>query len=213
MLEGWRNGAHVVHTVRTRQGEAPLKMWLTRQAYRVIHAGSTIELPVEAGDFKLFSRRAVDRILELGESDPYLRGLASWVGFNQALVPYERQPPHGGQTHFPLVTKNPLEHADSWPTLILLWAIYLVEGVALVGSLAGTLILLSALGLALARQPAAGTTGLIGLLVTLWATTLAAVAAVGIYIIRIHKDVRGRPQYIIESTWGLRKPAVHPAQS
>ena len=57
LLGKWRRGADVVHTVRTRRhGEHPLKMLATRWAYRVIQLGSAIELPVDAGDFKLLSR-------------------------------------------------------------------------------------------------------------------------------------------------------------
>src|SRR5207253_3534232 len=83
MLERWKAGADVVHTVRTeRRGEHPLKMLATRLAYRIIQVGSAIELPVDAGDFKLLSRAAVDHLLMVRESDPYLRGLVVWLGFN-----------------------------------------------------------------------------------------------------------------------------------
>src|SRR5688572_2992984 len=63
LLERWRAGADVVHTVRTRRhGEHTLKVKATRLAYRMIRYGSTIDLPVDAGDFKLLSRRAVNHV-------------------------------------------------------------------------------------------------------------------------------------------------------
>src|SRR6187549_120987 len=97
LLEKWRAGADVVHTVRTRRhGESALKMMMTRLAYRIIHLGSSIELPVDAGDFKLLSRPALDHLLALTESDPYIRGLVVWIGFQQAFVPYERDARHAG---------------------------------------------------------------------------------------------------------------------
>src|SRR5205823_3030739 len=97
LIARWRSGADVVHTVRTRRhGEYPLKMWATRLAYRVIQSGSMIDLPVDAGDFKLLSRDAVDHLLRLRESDPYMRGLVVWLGFNQVFVPYERDARHAG---------------------------------------------------------------------------------------------------------------------
>src|SRR5204863_2924718 len=97
MLARWRAGADVVHTVRTRRhGENALKMLATRLAYRIIHLGSSLQLPVDAGDFKLLSRHAVAHLLELRESDPYMRGLVVWLGFNQAFVPYERDRRHAG---------------------------------------------------------------------------------------------------------------------
>ncbi len=82
LVAHWREGADVVYTVRTaRQGESPWKMRVTRAAYRAIQLASEIEMPVEAGDFKLLSRRVVDHLLTLDEKDLYVRGLVAWVGF------------------------------------------------------------------------------------------------------------------------------------
>src|SRR4029434_8581223 len=68
LLDRWRDGADVVHTVRTRRlGENTLKITATRLAYRLIHSTSTIDLPVDGGDFKLLSRRAADHLLRLPE--------------------------------------------------------------------------------------------------------------------------------------------------
>ena len=109
MLERWRQGAEVVHTVRTeRRGESPLKMWATRLAYRVIQSGSAIELPVDAGDFKLLSRAAINQLLQVRESDPYLRGLVVWLGFTQVFVPYQRDARHGQSLHPSPVPKHPM---------------------------------------------------------------------------------------------------------
>ncbi len=114
LVRQWRDGADVVHTVRThRHGESRTKMSLTRLAYRLIRIGATIDLPVDAGDFKLLSRRAVDHVLQLAESDPYLRGLVVWIGFRQTLVGYERDARHAGRTHFPFFSRNP------WKTFVL----------------------------------------------------------------------------------------------
>ncbi|HEY4635767.1 MAG TPA: glycosyltransferase family 2 protein, partial [Rhodospirillales bacterium] len=84
MLAKWRDGAEVVYTVRTRrEGENPLKMWLTRLAYRAINVSSEIDMPVNAGDFRLLSRVVRDRLLDLAEHDPYARGLVPWIGYRQ----------------------------------------------------------------------------------------------------------------------------------
>ena len=204
LLASWRSGADVVHTVRTRRhGERVLKMWATRLAYRLIHSGSSVELPVDAGDFKLLSRRAVDHLLQLPESDPYLRGLVVWIGFNQAFVPYERDARHAGRTHFPFFSRNP------WKTFILgmtsfsFLPIYLLAGIAGAGLLTSAALLAAALVAAATGSGVAGSTWLAGLLVFMWATTISSVAVVGIYIVRIYKDVRGRPPYIVSSTVGV----------
>ena len=186
LIERWRNGADVVHTVRTRRrGEHPLKMLATRLAYRVIQLGSAIELPVDAGDFKLLSRAAVAHLLQVRESDPYLRGLVVWLGFNQAFVPYERDARHAGRTHFPFFSKNP------WKTFVIgmtsfsflpVYACFVLAAAGLMGSFLALLV----------SGP------MLAILTFFWATTLGALGGVGLYIIRIYKDVRGRPPYILK---------------
>lgn len=204
LLDRWRQGADVVHTVRTRRsGESALKMLATRMAYRVIQYGSTLQLPVEAGDFKLLSRKAVDHLLNLGESDPYLRGLVVWLGFNQAFVPYEREARNAGTTHFPFFSRNP------WKTFVLgvtsfsFLPIYLCVGLAAAGVVASTALLLLTLVLAAKGAPLTMPTAVFLALSFGWTTIMAAVGAVGLYVVRIYKDVRGRPPYIVKSAIGL----------
>jgi len=190
LLEKWRAGADVVHTVRThRRGEHPLKMLATRWAYRVIQLGSAIELPVDAGDFKLLSRTAVDYLLRIRESDPYLRGLVVWLGFTQAFVPYERDARHTGRTHFPFFSKNPWKTFCIGMTSFSFLPIYASWALAAAG-LVGSLLLLLTSGVWMAA------------LTFFWATTLAAIGGVGLYVIRIYKDGRGRPPYIVKSVIG-----------
>jgi dolichol-phosphate mannosyltransferase len=204
LIERWRKGAGVVHTVRTRRhGESALKMLATRIAYRLIRFSSSIEIPVNAGDFKLLSREAVDHLLRLRESDPYLRGLSVWLGFKQDSVTYEREVRHAGVTHFPFFSKNP------WKTFLLgvtsfsFYPIYVGLGLAVAG-LAGALLLMAlAAFLALGGYAAAVPVGFLGLLTFFWATTLLMIGAVGIYVIRTYKDARGRPAYIVESSIGF----------
>src|SRR5439155_14124755 len=171
LLAKWRGGAAVVHTLRTRRrGESPLKMWATRIAYRVIQYGSAIELPVDAGDFKLLSREAVDHLLRLRESDPYMRGLVVWLGFNQAFVPYERDPRHAGRTHFPFFSKNP------WKTFVLgvtsfsFLPLYACVVLAAAGALATVAAVVVALVLVANGSGAAGITAMVALLLFLWTT-------------------------------------------
>ena len=204
LLARWRAGADVVHTVRTRRhGESPFKMRATRLAYRLIQSGSAVELPVDAGDFKLLSRRAVEHLLRLPERDPYLRGLVVWLGFEQAFVSYERDARHAGRTHFPFFSRNP------WKTFILgmtsfsFVPIYVCAALAAAGIAAAIALLAGALTAFAIGSGVAGELALAGSLTFFWATTIAAVSIVGLYVARAYKDVRGRPHYIVSSTVGL----------
>src|SRR5579883_528332 len=109
MVKCYRSGAEVVHTTRThRDGESALKMWITKKAYRIINTFAEISLPENTGDYKLLSRNVVQHILNLPESDPYLRGLSIWVGYRQDFIYYRRHPRFSGETHFPLFGKGPV---------------------------------------------------------------------------------------------------------
>jgi glycosyltransferase involved in cell wall biosynthesis len=190
LLAKWRAGADVVHTVRTRRhGEHPLKMLATSWAYRIIQLGSAIDLPVDAGDFKLLTRAAVTHLLQVRESDPYLRGLVVWLGFTQVFVPYERDARHAGRTHFPFFSPNPWKTFCVGMTSFSFLPIYACWALAAAG-LVGSFFLLFVSG------------PLVAALAFFWATTLAAVGGVGLYVIRIYKDVRGRPAYIVKSIIG-----------
>ena len=184
-------------------GESALKMWMTRLAYRLIQVGSTVDLPINAGDFKLLSRPAVSHLLQLRESDPYLRGLVVWLGFTQVMILYEREARFAGNTHFPFFSRNP------WKTFLLgvtgfsFMPIYACGALSVVGVIAALSVLTSAAALAFAGHPLAVWTAVVGVLMLLWATIIGAISAVGLYVIRIYKDVRGRPQVIIASAAGL----------
>ena len=76
LIEKFENGSDVVHTKRTKRlGEGKIKMFLTTIGYKIINMTANINLPVQAGDFKLLSKRAVKHINNLTEFNPYVRGL------------------------------------------------------------------------------------------------------------------------------------------
>jgi dolichol-phosphate mannosyltransferase len=201
----WREGADVVYTVRTdRRGESRAKLALTRAAYGLIARASSIDLPVEAGDFKLLSRRVVDELLALDEQDLYLRGLVTWVGFKQVAVPYERQPRAAGETHFPLLgSLGPITTllagitSFSHAPLVL----FLVMGVVFGGL--SKLVLLGMLVAWLVGSPPSAAAALVVFGVLLWSSLVFGIGVVGLYLARIHREALGRPRYIVESTIGF----------
>jgi glycosyltransferase involved in cell wall biosynthesis len=206
MIEKWRAGADVVYTVRTtRAGEPAYKLFLTRWAYRTINALANTNLPEEAGDFKLLSRRVAEELLKLDEKDPYLRGLVTWIGFKQVPVYYERQARAKGETHFPIFgSKGPLITfvfgVTSFSVLPL--AAFVLAGFAVCGL---ALLLLAAVLLQAFFGSAAllGTWFMGGVLLFVSGLQLVGIGVVGIYLGRVYNDVRNRPRYIVESTVGF----------
>jgi dolichol-phosphate mannosyltransferase len=205
LISHWRDGADVVYTVRTaRRGEHEGKMWLTRVAGGAIRRLSEIEIPDDAGDFKLLSRRVVEHLLSLGEHDLYMRGLVSWLGFRQVAVPYERQARGGGRTHFPLF--GSLGPVTTFASGVTSFSHMPLVFFLLLGLLGGALSGLALLGLGLGRlfgaEPSMAA-GLFAFGTLLWSTLAAGIGVIGLYLARIHREVLGRPRYVVESTIGF----------
>jgi len=206
LLEKLKEGAEVVHTTRTRRkGENPFKMWLTKQAYKVINLVAEIDIPQDTGDFKLLSRRALDELLRLREYDPFMRGLVRWIGFKQVQVFYERQPRYAGQTHFSLLRSiNPVREFIRGLTSFSELPLYFALVAALLVWMAALACLV---GIVVARFMYAVRHlqwyGIVFVMLLLAGTILFAIGILGLYIGRIHYDTKHRPHYIVESKIGF----------
>ncbi|HWA97593.1 MAG TPA: glycosyltransferase family 2 protein [Pirellulales bacterium] len=109
LLETWRAQpkVDVVHTVReSREGESRIKLLITQIGYRILRSTSSVDLPIEAGDFKLLSRCVVDQLVNFRENRPYMRGLVGWVGYESAAVTYRRDSRFSGTTKFPVFSRK-----------------------------------------------------------------------------------------------------------
>ncbi|MFA7553331.1 MAG: glycosyltransferase family 2 protein [Spongiibacteraceae bacterium] len=99
MVARWREGADVINMRRSsRQGESVFKRATAHCFYRVINKLSREEIATNVGDFRLFSRRVVDALNQLTESNRFMKGLFSWVGFDQVIMDYHRDPRAAGET-------------------------------------------------------------------------------------------------------------------
>ena len=107
LIDEFDKGNEVVHTVREKRlGENSLKLFFTKIAYKTINSLSEIDLPIEAGDFKLISKKALQNILAQKEFRPYVRGLSVWVGFKQSFVNYTRDARAQGKSKFSIFLKD-----------------------------------------------------------------------------------------------------------
>jgi dolichol-phosphate mannosyltransferase len=202
LIGQWRAGHDVVHTRRTaRLGEAPLRMWLTRKAYELINWTSNGQLPIEVGDFKLLSRRAAQHMLAIREHDPYIRGLAVWLGFKQVFVDYERQARFSGDSKFSGLHRNAVKTMVSGVTSFSFAPVYGIVLAGLAGLAATPVLLLCALVAAALGHGAVWF--LVTLAIFLWGSLMAAIGTVGLYVIRAYKDGRGRPRWIVAEAVGL----------
>lgn len=200
MVEKFRAGAEVVHTTRThRDGESPTKMWITKKAYQIINFFADIQLPENTGDYKLLSRKVVEQILALPESDPYLRGLSIWVGYRQDFIYYRRRPRHAGETHMPLFGKGPAREfvrgLTSFSATPLLLSLFMGFG-AIFFSFA---LIVYAIAAKLMGVSAPGASGVLIAIAFFSGAILMTNGVIGLYVARIYNEVKGRPKYIIRN--------------
>jgi polyisoprenyl-phosphate glycosyltransferase len=104
MLARIHDGADVVYGLRDhRAGETRFKLLSSSLFYKILSKLSGKWIPPDAGDFRLMTRRVVDMIIAMPEAHRYLRGLVSWVGFEQVPVRYNRSARHAGVSKYPFV--------------------------------------------------------------------------------------------------------------
>ncbi len=100
-LDKWQAGADVVYGIRTERSEGRVITFARSLFYRLIDLLSEDRLPVDAGDFRLISRRVIDIVCAYRDANPYLRGTIATLGFEQVGVSYARSARKFGESKFP----------------------------------------------------------------------------------------------------------------
>lgn len=206
LMSEYERGFDVVHTVRTKRiGESKIKMMITKLAYIIINYLSDIRLPVESGDFKLISRKALNKILDQKEFRPYVRGLSVWVGFKQAFVEYERQPRSSGTSHFPLSSGVPLTEFINGITSYSLKPLYISIFLGFSSLIFSFILMIYALHAKIINIAIPGSTGVIIAVSFFSGIILTCLGIIGIYVARIFEQTKGREQYVISEVKGYIK--------
>lgn len=206
LLDLWqREQADVIHTVRlSRAGENPLKLLLTRIGYMVLRRAANINLLDNAGDFKLLSRRAVRHLLQLQEHRPYVRGLATWIGFKQAILPYRRESRFGGKTKFPVYSRKVIDNflgsaLISFSDVPL--KIALVLGFII--SFGAFAYLVAVIVMKFFDMNLPGWSAIMVTMLMLGGIQLFTLGVLGLYINAIYLETKKRPNYIVAATYGF----------
>src|SRR5690606_29822484 len=125
MVNCWMKGTDVVLMQRrSRAGETVLKRWSAHLFYRLLNRTSRTNIPVDTGDFRLMSRKAVRALLSLKERNRYMKGLFAWVGMPTVVIQYDREARVAGETKwdYPALFGLALEGLTSFSISPLRWA-------------------------------------------------------------------------------------------
>lgn len=196
-IEKWEEGYDVVYGVRkNRKGESKMKLITASIFYRLLKKLINIDIPIDTGDFRLMSRRVVEKFKELNEKDRFVRGLVSWLGFRQIGVHYERDERFAGKTKYPYkkMIKFALDGITSFSSIPLKLA-------TLLGYVTSIFAFLYAINIFIQKLIGYTVEGLatvvIGMLF-LGGVQLICLGIIGEYIGRIFNETKGRPLYVID---------------
>ncbi|WP_176360090.1 glycosyltransferase family 2 protein [Desulfosediminicola ganghwensis] len=102
MMEKWRNGYQVVYGIRlSRKGESWFKRFTAAAFYRILKKVTSIEIPVDTGDFRLIDKKVLREFNQMREQARFVRGMVSWVGYRQGEIYYSRNERWAGETKYP----------------------------------------------------------------------------------------------------------------
>lgn len=209
MLEHWRDGIDVVLMQRrSRAGESWIKRASAHVFYRLLRRLSPAPIPVDTGDFRLMSRRAVEALLRLPERNRYMKGLYAWIGLPTLVLPYDRAAREAGSSklHYPRLIGLALEGVTSFSVLPLRLALVVGALTALAGGAYGAWIVAKAF---LLGDPVAGYPSLVALITLLGGTQLLAIGVVGEYVGKTYLEAKQRPLYLLlDELWQPALPAA-----
>jgi polyisoprenyl-phosphate glycosyltransferase len=197
LVARWQEGYEVVYAVRARRsGESWFKRKTAAWFYRVLRWIAHVEMPLDAGDFRLVDRRAVDAFRSMRERGRYVRGMFSWVGFRQIGVPYDRAERYAGEPKYSYrksltLAIDGLVSFSNAPLRVALVAgfvfsslAFLVGVFAIVAKLAGAFVV-------------PGWASILVVISFLGGIQLTLMGMLGLYVGRIYEEVKARPIYIL----------------
>jgi dolichol-phosphate mannosyltransferase len=195
-----QEGFDVVYAVRKkREGETPFKLFTAKLFYRLLKKLTNVEIPVDTGDFRIMSRRVVTILTSMNERHRFIRGMISWIGFNQTGLEYERHERHSGETKYTLskMIKFAFDGITSFSSIPLKLASYLGIITAMFGFLYSLYVVFLKLFVPKA-QIELGWASIIIFILLLGGIQLLALGMIGEYLGRIHDETKFRPLYIVE---------------
>jgi len=207
LISRWKEGYHIVHARRlSREGEHVLKRWSASVFYRLLRRLSSVDIPRDVGDFRLIDRRALETFLAMREQDRFVRGMFAWLGFKQADVTFHRPPRAAGETKYPswkmfrLATTGLLGFSDA-PLKLAIWMGLAVSVCALFYG-----IYVIGLWLLGAGHLVTGWASMAVIVSFLCGANMLMTGIIGLYIGRIHSEVKRRPLYVVEASVGFDRP-------
>jgi dolichol-phosphate mannosyltransferase len=203
MVRQFEQGFDVVSAQRvSREGEGYFKRGTAALFYSLMRNAVDKRLPAQVGDFRLFSRRAVEALRGFREQHRFMRGLVAWLGLNEAIIPFHRAPRVAGTTKYPLwkmvqFAWIAISSFSALPLKLSLYGGFAITGCSFVYSL---FVIYETLVL---KTTAQGWSSLVCLQLFFNGAILISVGLIGDYVGRIYDESKGRPLYVLGNALNL----------
>lgn len=205
-------GNDVVNAVRSkRKGETYFKLLTAKLFYQIVKKLTTVDIPMNVGDFRIISRRVADTLSKMNEKHRFIRGMVAWVGFKQTSLEYVREKRFAGKTKYPFrkMLLFSLDAITSFSSLPLKLSSYLGFITSFLGFLYSLIILYTKL---FTNKSVPGWTSIIIVVLILGGIQLICLGMIGEYLSRLSEETKKRPLYLIEAIYqgknqqGLMEP-------
>ena len=207
-LAALENGADVAYGIRRNRKENVLKRLAYSTFYKLLRLVSSIDIPLDAGDFSAMRRCVLEDMLELPERNRFVRGIRAWVGYRQVAVPYDRHARHQGQSKYSLLKLMGLAYDGIFSFSCL--PIKLMQlGGFVVSALAFAIGFFHVAWYSLAPQRFP--LGWMSLIVSIWflgGVQLVVMGLLGEYVFRAFDESRARPTALVREQTPLTNDAV-----
>lgn len=206
MINLWRDGYDVVYGKRKRRnGESFFKLVTAKMFYRVLNSMSSVSIPMDTGDFRLMDRKVIEVLKKMPEQNRFLRGMASWVGFRQIALEYERSERFAGETKYPLkkmlkLAADGILSFSSKPIKLIEYSGIVTLFIAFIAVIYLSISLIFDL-----RYVNLEWILILAIIVFIGGVQLLSIGIVGEYISRIYDESKGRPLYIINKEINTEK--------
>jgi glycosyltransferase involved in cell wall biosynthesis len=193
------NGSNVIYCVRQeRKGETLFKRLTANLFYKLLNRLSDVELPLDSGDFRLVDRKVINTFNTLPERNKYIRGLISWIGYQQGPFYYVREPRFAGTTKYSLMKM--MKFAATSLLYFTIKPLHLAIGIGacaiLVGLFMSVYVLFARLSGLISTVP--GWSSVMILIIFFGGVQLFSVGIVAEYMASLFDEVKKRPEYIID---------------
>ncbi len=204
-MDHWKQGYDMVYGVRKdRKDESFLKKKGADSFYRIMSYSTGVNVPANAGDFRLMSRNVVNALKALPERGRFMKGIYAWVGFKSIGVPFDVQERLAGQTgwSYRQLTSLALSGITSFTTVPLRAVGMLGLTISVVSVFYAFFIIFTTLFLGTDR---AGWPSIVTAITFIGGIQLLSLGVLGEYIAGIFNEVKQRPTYLVDKQYGFEK--------